>query len=83
MAEVGDFSQINLWPRQESNLDLELRKLLYYPLYDEAIICANLCQIIYDCFFISFLIAIRQLLQRQSAYVISMRCLSSSVKLMP
>src|SRR5665213_3827319 len=24
------------WPRQESNLDLELRKLLYYPLYDEA-----------------------------------------------
>ena len=26
-----------LWPRQESNLDLELRKLLYYPLYYEAI----------------------------------------------
>ncbi len=25
-----------LWPRQESNLDLELRKLLYYPLYYEA-----------------------------------------------
>ena len=25
-----------MWPRQESNLDLELRKLLYYPLYDEA-----------------------------------------------
>ncbi len=25
------------WPRQESNLGLELRKLLYYPLYDEAI----------------------------------------------
>lgn len=24
------------WPRQESNLNLELRKLLYYPLYDEA-----------------------------------------------
>jgi hypothetical protein len=23
------------WSRQESNLDLELRKLLYYPLYDE------------------------------------------------
>jgi hypothetical protein len=23
----------SLWPRQESNLDLELRKLLYYPLY--------------------------------------------------
>ena len=22
-----------MWPRQESNLDLELRKLLYYPLY--------------------------------------------------
>jgi hypothetical protein len=27
---------IFLWSRQESNLDLELRKLLYYPLYDEA-----------------------------------------------
>lgn len=26
-----------LWPRQESNLDLELRKLLYYPLYYEAL----------------------------------------------
>ena len=25
-----------LWPRQESNLDLELRKLLYYPLYYKA-----------------------------------------------
>ena len=25
-----------LWLRQESNLDLELRKLLYYPLYYEA-----------------------------------------------
>ncbi len=25
------------WPRQESNLNLELRKLLYYPLYYEAI----------------------------------------------
>lgn len=24
------------WPRQESNLDLELRKLLYYPLYYKA-----------------------------------------------
>jgi hypothetical protein len=24
------------WLRQESNLDLELRKLLYYPLYYEA-----------------------------------------------
>ncbi len=24
------------WPCQESNLDLELRKLLYYPLYDKA-----------------------------------------------
>ena len=24
------------WPRQESNLNLELRKLLYYPLYYEA-----------------------------------------------
>lgn len=24
------------WPHQESNLDLELRKLLYYPLYYEA-----------------------------------------------
>jgi hypothetical protein len=27
----------NQWPRQESNLDLELRKLLYYPLYYEAL----------------------------------------------
>lgn len=27
----------NLWPRQESNLDPELRKLIYYPLYYEAI----------------------------------------------
>jgi hypothetical protein len=26
-----------MWPRQESNLDLELRKLLYYPLYYEAV----------------------------------------------
>ena len=26
------------WPRQESNLDLELRKLLYYPLYYEAVV---------------------------------------------
>ena len=25
-----------MWPRQESNLDLELRKLLYYPLYYKA-----------------------------------------------
>ena len=25
-----------LWPRQESNLGLELRKLLYYPLYYKA-----------------------------------------------
>ena len=29
-----------MWPRQESNLDLELRKLLYYPLYYEAS-CVN------------------------------------------
>ena len=28
---------IFLWLRQESNLDLELRKLSYYPLYYEAI----------------------------------------------
>ena len=27
---------VSVWPRQESNLDLELRKLLYYPLYYEA-----------------------------------------------
>ena len=27
---------LNEWPRQESNLNLELRKLLYYPLYYEA-----------------------------------------------
>ena len=26
------------WPRQESNLDLELRKLLYYPLYYKAMV---------------------------------------------
>lgn len=26
----------NWWPRRESNLDLELRKLLYYPLYYKA-----------------------------------------------
>ena len=26
------------WPRQESNLDPELRKLIYYPLYYEAIL---------------------------------------------
>ena len=25
-----------MWPRQESNLDPELRKLIYYPLYYEA-----------------------------------------------
>ena len=31
------------WPRQESNLDLELRKLLYYPLYYETIIL-KLCE---------------------------------------
>ena len=28
--------QLFLWPCQESNLDLELRKLLYYPLYYKA-----------------------------------------------
>ena len=27
---------VRMWPRQESNLYLELRKLLYYPLYYEA-----------------------------------------------
>src|SRR5664279_618335 len=32
-CEAGKWGK---WPRQESNLDLELRKLLYYPLYDEA-----------------------------------------------
>ena len=30
-----------MWPRQESNLYLELRKLLYYPLYYEASQAAN------------------------------------------
>ncbi len=30
-----------LWLRQESNLDLELRQLLYYPLYYEANICLS------------------------------------------
>lgn len=29
-------SSVFWWPRQESNLNLELRKLLYYPLYYEA-----------------------------------------------
>ena len=35
-----------MWPRQESNLDLELRKLLYYPLYYEAsmLISGQLCK---------------------------------------
>ncbi len=31
-----------MWPRQESNLDLELRKLLYYPLYYEAVLISLL-----------------------------------------
>jgi hypothetical protein len=35
---VISFLLFLLWPRQESNLDLELRKLLYYPLYYEAMI---------------------------------------------
>ncbi len=30
------FNSYQMWPRQESNLYLELRKLLYYPLYYEA-----------------------------------------------
>lgn len=34
-----------MWPRQESNLDLELRKLLYYPLYYEAgLDCSKVCK---------------------------------------
>jgi len=33
---VDDFKK--KWLRQESNLDLELRKLLYYPLYYGAIL---------------------------------------------
>lgn len=46
---VNDFVRLSIilipiklaakWPRQESNLDLELRKLLYYPLYYEAVPC--------------------------------------------
>ncbi len=32
---VSDFKVVGKWSRQESNLDLELRKLLYYPLYYE------------------------------------------------
>lgn len=36
MIFKGFFMLYILWPRQESNLDLELRKLLYYPLYYEA-----------------------------------------------
>ena len=35
------------WPRQESNLDLELRKLLYYPLYNEAL-CFAVTLLIYQ-----------------------------------
>lgn len=34
---------LRLWPRQESNLDLELRKLLYYPLYYEALAGQQMC----------------------------------------
>lgn len=30
------YNAFRWWPHQESNLDLELRKLLYYPLYYEA-----------------------------------------------
>ncbi len=30
------FARLLVWLRQESNLDLELRKLSYYPLYYEA-----------------------------------------------
>ena len=33
---LSHFEKTAKWPRQESNLDLELRKLLYYPLYYEA-----------------------------------------------
>jgi hypothetical protein len=40
-----------LWPRRESNLGLELRKLLYYPLYYEACnIAANVIVAAYSCF---------------------------------
>ncbi len=35
-VEKETIKKVGKWPRQESNLDLELRKLLYYPLYDEA-----------------------------------------------
>ncbi len=31
----------SLWLRVESNHDLELRKLLYYPLYYEALLMQN------------------------------------------
>ncbi len=43
MTEIQRFKnwKINMWPRQESNLDLELRKLLYYPLYYEAGTCCE------------------------------------------
>ncbi len=40
LVVANDYKPIScnfcMWPRQESNLDLELRKLLYYPLYYEA-----------------------------------------------
>lgn len=35
-AILKKYRILYLWPRQESNLDPELRKLIYYPLYYEA-----------------------------------------------
>ena len=37
-AKSASSAVCSKWPRQESNLGLELRKLIYYPLYYEAII---------------------------------------------
>ena len=45
---------VRWWPRQESNLDLELRKLLYYPLYYEA----GGAKVIFQRYFLAFFGAI-------------------------
>lgn len=43
LAMTASFRCEGLWSRQESNLDLELRKLLYYPLYYETNIWNGKC----------------------------------------
>jgi hypothetical protein len=45
------FCAVYLWPCQESNLDQELRKLTYYPLYYKASCkVANVIDERYSCF---------------------------------